>query len=39
MARQLLKVYLNLILKSLKLHAKLPEFLEEEDKERMKVLE
>ena len=39
MARQLLQVYLNSILKSLKLHTKLLEFLEEKDKERIKVLE
>ena len=39
MTRQLLQVYLNSILKPLKLHAKLLEFLEEKDKERMKVLE
>ena len=39
MARQLLRVYLNSILKPLKLHTKLLEFLEEKDKEEMKVLE
>ena len=39
MTRQLLRVYLNSILKPLKLHTKLLEFLEEKDKERMKVLE
>ena len=39
MARKLLQVYLNSILKPLKLHTKLLKFLEEKDKERMKVLE
>ena len=39
MTRKRLQVYLNSILKPLKLHTKLLEFLEEKDKERMKVLE
>ena len=39
MSRKILQVYVNSILKPLKLHTKLLEFLEEKNKERMKVLE